>query len=106
MILILNHENVIVNILETVEYDERNFPKFTVDGMDFCYAVPPHEVFKVAEVPAEVKPIEYCYSEESGFYKNPNYIEPSGYGIPEELVEQIKTDAIAEVEEAVIDGTY
>ena len=32
--------------------------------------------------------------------------EPNPYGVPDDIVEQIKNDAITEVEEAVLSGAY
>ncbi|WP_207708624.1 hypothetical protein [Emergencia sp. 1XD21-10] len=49
-------------------------------------------------------PSKHCYTETEGFYKNPDYVEPNPYGIPDELVEQIKNDTIAQVQEGVING--
>ena len=60
---------------------------------------------EVDSVPKEVEIGKYCYTPEDGFYVNPNYKEPNPYGIPDYLVEQIKNDAITEVEEAVTNGT-
>lgn len=34
------------------------------------------DVHEVAEIPEEVCTEKYCYTEEKGFYENPNYQEP------------------------------
>ena len=39
----------------------------------------------------------YCYTPDKGFYKNPDYIEPNKYGLPDELVQQIQDDTIADL---------
>ena len=105
MILIQTQDNVIIRIAESVEYDHRNYPYIDVNGFRECYAVPSHVVREVAEVPEEVTTEKYCYTPEDGFYIRPGYVEPNGYGIPDDLVERIKNDAITEVEEAVTNGT-
>lgn len=33
-------------------------------------------IFEIDDIPSEVSIIKYCYTEELGFYINPNYIDP------------------------------
>lgn len=43
---------------------------------------------------------KYCYTEEQGFYENPNYVEPdptNTYGIPDETYHAIIDDYTAEL---------
>lgn len=88
------------------EYWPNGYPVITdTNGNDCAYPTSFSTMYEVAEIPDGVEPEKYCYTEADGFYANPNWIEPNKYGISDELVEQIKNDAIAEVEEAVINGT-
>lgn len=100
MIVIGKKNNVILSVGEMAYWDNE-YP--IVGGIAFC----PDDVllFDVKELPPDFDTYKYCYTEEAGFYKNPKYVIPNPYGIPDELVEQIKDDAVAEIEEAVINGT-
>ena len=100
MIAVGKINNVILSVGE-MEYWDNGYP--IVGGI----AYDPEDIllFDVEEVPFDYNAYKYCYSEDAGFYKNPKYVEPNPYGIPDELVERIKNDAITEVEEAVLNGT-
>ena len=56
----------------------------------------------VESVSDEIKsnPSKYCYTEERGFYANPNYVESdptNTYGIPDEIYHAIIDDYTAEL---------
>lgn len=91
MIAVGKINNVILSVGE-MEYWDNGYP--IVGGI----AYDPEDIllFDVEEVPSDYSTYKYCYSESEGFYKNPKYIEPNPYGIPDELVERIKNDAIAD----------
>lgn len=85
-----------------LDYMENGYPRI----IDYDVAFYPEyiSVNEASEVLEGVEAHKYCYTPEDGFYLNPNYREPNQYGISDELVEQIKNDAITEVEEAVINA--
>lgn len=72
MYILTGNDNEIIKLSETLEYQDNGNPlvdngtlaiaKYLVKG-----------IFDVKKVPTEVKESEYCYTEEDGFYKNPNY---------------------------------
>ena len=85
-----------------LDYMENGYPRI----VDYDVAFFP-EYINVSEAGKVLEGVEvhkYCYTPEDGFYLNPNYREANQYGIPDELVERIKNDAITEVEEAVINA--
>lgn len=49
------------------------------------------------EVPDYIELYKYCYTDENGFYENPNYEEPNKYGINNELLQQIQDDILADL---------
>lgn len=53
---------------------------------------------EVTEVPEDAIS-KYCYDTFNGFYLNPNYVQANPYGIADDLLERIKNDTIAEVQE-------
>lgn len=76
-------------------------------------AFPPETVniYQNVEVSDEVKtnPSKYCYTEEKGFYVNPDYVEPdptNTYGIPDELFNQIKSDYREQIAQEVSENGY
>ena len=89
------------------EYWPNGYPIITDEnGNDIAYPTDFTTMYEDVEVPEGVEVEKYCYTPESGFYENPDYVEPGNpYSIPDELLEQIKNDAIIEVEEAVTNGT-
>ena len=87
----------------SVTYLENGYPY--IEELQTAYIPDEVQILEIDSVPEEVEIGKWCYTEEDGFYSNPMWIEPNPYGIPDSLVEQIKNDAIAEVEEAVLNGT-
>jgi len=67
------NENAIMHISETLNTQEgTGYYLIKNDSI----AIPSEFVkgtFEVQEVPANVEEQKYCYTEENGFYKNPNY---------------------------------
>lgn len=85
------NNDVILMFTNKVEVDENKRHIYT-DTTIFAYA--PNEkpnIYEVAEIPVGVEIEKYCYTENDGFTKNPNYKEP------EPPIE----DQIAEIEEAL-----
>lgn len=96
--------NIVINYGNQLDYMSNGYPRLVVENIAF----PTHmvNVYEVDSMPETIEPEKYCYTPGDGFYENPQHLEPVGYGIDDELVEQIKNDAITEVEEAVLNGTY
>lgn len=46
-------------------------------------------IYDVAEIPEGVEEAKYCYTEEKGFYKNKNYVEPTPPAETQELLQKI-----------------
>lgn len=88
------------------EYWPNGYPIITdASGNDCAYPTNFTTMHEVEDIPEDVVPEKYCYTPEDGFCKNLDYVEPNPYGIPEELVDRIKNDAISEVEQEVTNGT-
>lgn len=99
MIAIGIRDNVVLSAGELTYWDN-GYP--IIGGIAYAF----EDILMVeVDVPDDFEPLRYCYTENDGFYRNPKVKDPNPYGIPDELVEQIKNDAITEVEEAVINGT-
>lgn len=96
--------NVIKRIGILKERWPNGYPVVSNADGDTAYPTTFTALYEIDDIPAEVEVGKYCYTPELGFYENPNYVEPDPYGIPKELVERIKNDAIAEVEEAVVNA--
>lgn len=96
------NSDVILGVGTNLSYDEFDNPVLTEQNVGF-YKL--HvAVYDVSEVPENIEPDKYCYSEISGFSENPNYVELNPYGISEELLTQIKNDTIAEVQKEAKNG--
>lgn len=103
-IITQSESNIILDIFEHLAYQDNGYP-MNLDTRT-AYVSSFVDVYENVNVNERVVPHKYCYTPEAGFYINENYVEPNPYGIPDELVAQIKNDAITEVEEAVLNGTY
>lgn len=89
MFILTNKNNEIIAISNTYELDEEH-RNIIVDNHAIAYA--PDEkinVYEVEEIPGEVEIAKYCYTEEKGFYKNENYVEPTN---PDKEMEQLKEE--------------
>ena len=104
---ILTNNNVVFNYGETIECGTwENDPTMETyrikNGENYQYAViADFGLYKVDSLPEDFEPNKYCYTETNGFYINPNYVELKQYGIPDELLQQIKDDTIQEVQDSV-----
>lgn len=91
------------------EYWDNGYPIITdLNGMDCAYPNDVHDFFDVGSIPEDYVSGKYCYTEEKGFYPNPDYVEPdptNTFGIPDDVYRAIKNQAIAEVQKGVSDGT-
>lgn len=74
--ILTNKKNKIIAISEVCERIEE-YRNIKLDDHNIAYA--PDEtinIYQVEEIPEGVCESKYCYTEERGFYKNENYIEP------------------------------
>lgn len=93
-------ENVILEIAQEVGKQENG--NYLLDPLhdednNGRVAIPEQfieKVVEVEEIPEGVEPYKYCYSEEDGFYKNPDY--KKYYSTEErlEMVEQMMNELI------------
>lgn len=67
--------------------------------VDKCHAFIPEDVniLMNIDVPDEVEENKFCYTPEEGFYINPEWIEPNKYGLPNEVIQKIQDDTIADL---------
>ena len=103
MYLIINNKTHAVEAYgEKLDYMSNGYPRLI--DINTAWPTDMVTVAEVATVPEDMQVHKYCYTDEGGFTLNPDWEEPNGYGIPEELLRQIKDDTIAEVEGAVLNG--
>lgn len=98
--------NRVLIVGELKEYWPNGYSVIT-DATGADYAFPPEFTLMTYadEVPEGVLPDAYSFTEEDGFYETPGYEPGSRYGLSEDTLQIIKDEAIAEIEEAVINGT-
>lgn len=92
-VIVEKDKNVCVNSGKTLKPWANGYP--SIDGI-LAYPSELYSSFSVETLPeGEIK--KYCYTEEMGFYENPNYVEPdptNTYGIPDEVLAQIRQDTL------------
>lgn len=108
MYVITVNDGRIVGIGKHLDYMEGNgYPRLTDENIAF---IPDNVIINESvEVPDEImtNPNKYFYSQEKGFYLNPDYIEPdpnNTYGISDELFSQIKSDYRKQIAQEVNNG--
>ncbi len=92
--IITNKDNEIIHISDTIGYQENG--NILVDNGSLAIAKAPNEkmgVYEVEDVAEGICERKYCYTEEQGFYKNPNYREP----------EPTETEKIVKLQEQITD---
>lgn len=114
MILITNKEsNVLVAIAEDNYQEENNLGTLSngypwIKSTNIAYILDEVNVFQNVTTSEKIIEQKYCYTEEKGFYLNPDYVEPdptNTFGITDDLYHSIKEQAIAEVQKEVSNET-
>lgn len=103
-----DNSNKILMMGEALDYMSNGYPRLVNENVAFPdWMVNVHEV---SEVPSEVIPEKYCYTEADGFYINPNWIEPNPdntyEGVSDEVFEQILSDYREKLAEEVAGNGY
>lgn len=110
-IIVEKNKNTLVGIGIFKGYWDNGYPIITdTNGIDCAYPSDLVVMYKNITIPEGVQQSRYCYTEEKGFYENPDYEEPeepdptNTFGIPDEVYHTIKEQAVVEVQEGVING--
>lgn len=94
------NENIIIMIGEKLDYMENGYPRMVQENVAF-----PDDavnVYEVMEVPVGVIAEKYCYTPLDGFFINSKWSEPNNtYGLPSELYDTIRDEAVAQIEREV-----
>lgn len=109
MMIVVNKEIPIVSAVGAFkEYWDNGYPILTdSNGNDCAYPDILFDFFDIESIPEDYAPSKYCYTEEKGFYLNPDYVEPdptNTFGISDDVYHAIKEQAVAEVQEGVKNG--
>ena len=107
MKILVNDENVIIEIAEEIQKksdryfipskNSEIFLDYAEQDMEGNITHHPISIYSV-EVPSNVEVEKYCYTENDGFYENPDYVEPPK---PVEERLDIAEDSITEIELAL-----
>lgn len=73
MYIITNGENIIMHMSETLNHDSNGDILVDMDTLTLSKDLV-KGTYEVENVPEEVYLGRYCYEEEKGFYKDPNYV--------------------------------
>lgn len=107
--VIMNETNAVIEIGEIIDYWDNGYPIVKNSAGSECAFPPDNLTFaEIDSIPEDFQPIKYCYTEEKGFYKNPNWVEPDAtniFGISDEVYRAIKEQAVQEVRQEVQNGT-
>ena len=106
MFIITNNKekSIVVDTGNEVTHWDNGYP--VIVEKDVAFVKEDVDVFEVNELPEDFKQGKYCYTEEKGFYVNPDYVEPdptNTYGVSDNVYHQIIDDYSMElVEKGVI----
>ena len=90
MDILTDFKNVIKHICKIEGYEDNGNVLIIENGGKS--AKPPQNIngqYKIEEIPEGVETEKYCYTEEKGFYKNENYVEPTPPAETQELLQKI-----------------
>ena len=97
-LITVKEDNRIIMVGEALDYMSNGYPRLVDE--DIGFPIDMVNVYEVSEMPSEVIPEKYCYTESEGFYINPDYVEPDPtniYNIPDETYHAIINDLTTEV---------
>ena len=97
-LITVKEDNRIIMVGEALDYMSNGYPRLVDE--DIAFPIDMVNVYEVSEMPSEVIPEKYCYTESEGFYINPDYVEPDPtniYNIPDETYHAIINDLTSEV---------
>lgn len=89
MYLITRKENnAVIQSGERLEYVSNGYPRLVNE--DVAYPNWAVCVYEIDNIPNDISPEKWCYTEADGFYPNPNWHEPSAYDLaPQDIVDAI-----------------
>ena len=99
-ILVYNENHAVVDIGSEVIMEHDNY--VVVDNLT-AYPTQTCTLYET-DVSEGIRPQKYCYTPSEGFYLNPQWQEPNKWNLPNEVIEEIKNEAIAEVQEGAKNG--
>ena len=92
----------IIGIGAKLDYMSNGYPRLVNENVAFPTEM--IDVYEVSYMPEYVEENKYCYTPDQGFFENPNWKEPNKWGIPDDIVQEIKNEAITEVQEGAKNG--
>jgi hypothetical protein len=91
----------VIDWSEKETYGPEGYPMVEEKNLAFPYWIV--KTYTVDEIPEEVVPYKWCYTEEQGFFLDPSFEEPNNsHGISNELYNTIRDEAVAQIESEVI----
>ena len=97
-------DNVVEGISETLCYiSDTNYVR--INNQNLVFNPNSCKIYEVEDAPNYIEPEKYCYTEEKGFYENPDWVEPSS-DIPEEIKETIRQEYRDELAQEVSQNVY
>ena len=103
MLLIVEKKtNSLLDMDSELDYMDNGYPKLV--NRDIAFVADDVEVYTDVDMIENIVPGKYCYTSEQGFFENPDWQEPNPYGIPDELLEQIKNDTVEEIRQEVLNS--
>ena len=110
LMFLITFNKVVKNYGSDMKYWDNGYPVILTDEDKWMAYTAEYGVHEVSEVPEEVIPEKYCYTEAEGFYINPNWKEPNPdntyEGVSDEVFEQILSDYREKLAEEVAGNGY
>lgn len=85
-------DNAILAVDALLKYWDNGYP--VIGKSEIAYVLDEVNVYESVdiEISEEQCSMKYCYTPESGVYKNEQYIEPNPYGVPADVLNTIIDD--------------
>ena len=86
-------DNVVEGISETLHYiSDTNYVR--INNQNLVFNPNSCKIYEIEDVANYVEPEKYCYTEERGFYENPDWVEPVNPEV--EVIRQEYRDELAQ----------
>ncbi len=94
IVITMKNFDVVLGITRTIS-KSANEGYIRLDDCGFIVKKSGYNFIEIEEVPNEIVPYKYCYTEEKGFYENPNWVEPE----VEDPIQEYRDQLASEVSE-------
>ena len=79
-----------------INYQPNGYP--VLPNKNVAFPINEVNIFEIETIPSEIVEMAHCYTQEIGFYENPDFIAPNNeFGVANEIYNEIKQSIVNEI---------